>query len=153
VAESLASFLDNNVLLRFLTRDDEDKARAALALLEKVERGEERVAISSLVIFETVFTLQKSYAVERERIQSSMLSILGLRGLECEDRSVHTEALEVFGSSNLSFADAYNAAYMHHRGLRRIYSWDADFDRVSGIERLEPSADQDEDESLGEDKG
>jgi len=51
-----ACFLDTNILLRFLTRDDEQKAQQALDLLLRIERGEEKVITSPLVIFETIFT-------------------------------------------------------------------------------------------------
>ena len=42
----MARFLDTNVILRYLTRDDEVKAQAALRLLLRAERGEERLATS-----------------------------------------------------------------------------------------------------------
>ena len=38
----------------------------------------------------------------------------------------------------MSFVDAYNAAYMHAHHVRETYSWDADFDKVEGIVRIEP---------------
>lgn len=38
----------------------------------------------------------------------------------------------------IDFIDAYNAAVMQARGLQTIYSYDTDFDRLSGIRRLEP---------------
>ena len=56
-------FLDTNVLLRYLNNDDVDKAQRAESLLLRVERGQERVTISPLVIFETVYTLQSRYRV------------------------------------------------------------------------------------------
>ena len=63
-------FLDTNILLRYLTRDDEVKARACLALLLRVERAEEVVVTSDLVIAETVFTLQspRQYGLSRDRM-------------------------------------------------------------------------------------
>jgi uncharacterized protein len=138
VASPAPLFLDTNVLLRVLSRDDEEKAAAALVLLQRVERGDERAVTSPLVIFETVYTLQKSYSVPRSDIQRVMLPVLRLRGLELVDKTVHINALELFASTNLSFADAYNAAFMRWRHLTGIYSWDKDFDRVAGIERWEP---------------
>ncbi len=56
-------FLDTNVLLRYLNNDDVDKTQRAESLLLRVERGQERVTISPLVIFETVYTLQSRYRV------------------------------------------------------------------------------------------
>jgi predicted nucleic acid-binding protein len=128
------------VLLRLLTRDDEEKATHALDLLLRVDQHEERVITSPLVIFETIFTLQKSYGVSRSQIRALLLPILGLRDLELIDKAVHHDALDLFASTNLSYADSYNAAYMRWRQLDRIYSWDADFDRIPGIERIEPSS-------------
>jgi aryl-alcohol dehydrogenase-like predicted oxidoreductase len=54
-------FLDTNILLRYFTKDDEAKAHKALVLLQRIERGEERVETSLSVIFETVFTLDNFY--------------------------------------------------------------------------------------------
>jgi uncharacterized protein len=131
-------FLDTNVLLRFLVRDDEVKAAAALDLLLRVELREEQIITSPLVIFETIFTLQKSHGISRARIRSLLMSILALRDLELVDKPVHHDALELFASTTLSYADSYNVAYMRWRKINRIYSWDADYDRIRGIERIEP---------------
>ncbi len=68
-------FVDTNILLRYLTRDDEQKAQRALQLLMRVEKGEEKVVTSSLVIFEAVFTLQSFYKVSRSRIKELILPI------------------------------------------------------------------------------
>ena len=40
--------------------------------------------------------------------------------------------------SNVSFVDAYNAAYMESRGITEVYSDDTDFDKIEGIKRVEP---------------
>ncbi|MBI2909081.1 MAG: PIN domain-containing protein [Chloroflexi bacterium] len=131
-------FLDTNVLLRYLTADDMEKAGRAMALLSKVERSEEKVAVSPMVIFETVFTLQKRYGVPRERIRASLGDIISLRGLDLPNKYLYGRALELYGSKNISFADAFNAAYMESREIFEIYSWDTDFDGLEGLTRLEP---------------
>jgi len=79
-------FLDTNLLLRYFTRDDEEKARAVLELLKRVERNEEKVLTSPLVIFETVFTLQSYYKLSREEIKDLLIPILNLRGLKLDFR-------------------------------------------------------------------
>ena len=53
----MVRFLDTNILLRYLTGEDEQKASASFNLLLKAERGEELLVTSDLVIAETVFTL------------------------------------------------------------------------------------------------
>jgi len=131
------SFLDTNILLRYFTRDDEQKAQQALDLLIRVERGEEKIITSSLVIFETVFTLQRFYKVPRESIKELVLSIISLRGLHLPGKNVYYQAFDLYITKNISFADAYNAAYMLSEEISNIYTWDTDFDKIDGIVRLE----------------
>lgn len=131
-------FLDTNILLRYLTADDERKAQRALNLLVKVEQGEERVVTSSLVIFETVFTLQSFYKVPRQRIKELLVPVISLRGLHLPGKNVYYQAFDLYVTKNISFADAYNAAYMLDEKIERIYSWDTDFDKIEGVIRVEP---------------
>jgi uncharacterized protein len=133
-----ACFLDTNILLRFLTRDDEQKAQQALDLLLRIERGEEKVITSPLIIFETIFTLQKLYKVPRDIIKEQVLSIISLRSLHLQDKSLYPRAFDLYVSKNISFADAYNAVYMHSEEIAQIYTWDKDFDKIEGITRIEP---------------
>ena len=135
-------FLDTDALLRYFTRDDEEKAARVLALLTRVERGEERVETSPMIIFEVVFTLQKQYRVPREQIRDLLTPIIALRGLRLASKHVFLRALDLYVAHNLSFADAFNAAQMAARGIATIYTWDKDYDRVPGVERVEPTANE-----------
>lgn len=134
----MARFLDTNILLRYLTRDDEEKARRALALLLRVERGEEKVITSLLVIFDTVYTLQRDYQLPREQIRELLLPIIALRGLHLPGKGVFYRAFDLYVAGSISFADAYNAAYMEAEKVCEIYSFDTDFDELEGLIRLEP---------------
>jgi predicted nucleic acid-binding protein len=134
-------FLDTNVLLRYFTRDDDEKAEAALALLTRVEQGEERIETLPTVIFETVFTLQRFYGVARPRIRELLLPVLRLRGLHLPGKNLLEDALDLYAQRpRLSFADAYHAVYLRKREQAEVYSWDTDFDGLAGITRIEPGA-------------
>jgi uncharacterized protein len=130
-------FIDTSVLLRYFTRDDEQKAQQVLNLLLRVERGEEKVTTSPLVIFETVLTLQSFYQVPRPRIKDLVTSIISLRGLQLPGKNIYYHAFDLYITKNISFADAYNAAYMLAEQISSIYSWDTDFDNIEGIIRVE----------------
>ena len=132
-------FLDTNVLLRYFTGDNLEMAEAARCLLARVERGEERVVTSPLVVFETVFTLQRTYGVSRERIESMVGAIISLPGIRFAEKRLCLEALDVFVQHRISFADAYTIVHMKARGITEIYSWDSDFDKVEGITRTVPT--------------
>jgi uncharacterized protein len=135
---AIPRFLDTNVLLRLLTRDDEERAQHALDLLLRVERGEERVVVSSLVVFELIFTLQSFYRMPRQQIAGTVAPLLLLPGIELMEKRQFVRALEVYAGSKVSFADAYAVSTMEARGLHEIYSWDSDFDGFAWITRIEP---------------
>jgi uncharacterized protein len=95
-------FLDTNILLRYLTRDDERKAKAAFALLQRIERGEERVITTQAVIFETVFTLQRFYKVARPEIRGLLLPIVMLRGVQLPNKSLYQETFDLYVAQKIS---------------------------------------------------
>jgi len=101
-------FLDTNILIRYFTKDDEEKAYNVLELLKKIERNEEKATTSPLVIFEVIFTLQSYYKVPREEIKDLLLPILNLRGLKLPFKSIFEKALEMYPQVNISFADIFN---------------------------------------------
>lgn len=132
-------FLDTNILLRYFTRDDEPKAERVLALLLRVQRGEEKVETSLPVIFETVYTLQRFYRVPRTQIQQLLSDVIRLRGVHLSGKDLVLRALTLYTAhTGLSIADAYNVVYMQARGIQEVYSWDTDFDKVEGLIRVEP---------------
>ena len=54
----MARFLDTNILLQHLARENEQKAIGCRELLLRLERGEEVAVATDIVIFETVYILQ-----------------------------------------------------------------------------------------------
>ena len=136
----IARFLDTNILLRHLTRDDEAKAQACRELLRRLEQGEDTAVTNNVVIFEAVYILEspRHYGLSRNRIRQILEPLIGLRGLRLPSKSLYTRAFDLFCSTGISFADAYNAAYMEARGISEVYSYDTDFDRLGGIRRVEP---------------
>ncbi|MEW6382305.1 MAG: PIN domain-containing protein [bacterium] len=132
-------FIDTNLFLRYFTRDDEDKAQKVLNLLKRVEKNGEKIITSSLVIFEVIFTLESFYKIPREEIKELMTPILGLRGLKLSDKEIYRQALDIYTQKKVSFADAFNAAFAMRKGIKEIYSYDKDFDKLEGIARTIPS--------------
>lgn len=44
----------------------------------------------------------------------------------------------IYARKNIDYIDAYNAVLMRRLSLKAIYSYDKDFDKIEGIDRLEP---------------
>lgn len=131
-------FIDTNLFLRYFTRDDEEKAQKVLTLLKRVEESKEKIITSPLVIFEVIFTLESFYNVPKQGIRKLMLPILNLKGLKIQDKGTYKKALDLYVRENISFTDAFNAAFLLQKGIKEIYSYDEDFDKIEGINRVTP---------------
>ena len=135
-------FVDTNIILRYLTRDDEDKAEACYRLFQRADHGEEELFTSEATIAEVVYVLSSTrspYRLNREDIRARLMPVLTIRGLRLPQKRTCIEALNIYASiSSLDFEDALAVAHMNRLGMTEIMSYDRDFDRIPGIQRLEP---------------
>ena len=118
------TFLDTNILLRHLLADHPQQSPQATAYLSRVERGELQVRVSELVIFETVFTLQRSYKRPKDKIRDALLALLGLPGIIRPGKRRFQKVFDLYVSLNISFADAYLTVLMEQLGLDEIATFD-----------------------------
>jgi predicted nucleic acid-binding protein len=89
-----------------------------------------------LVIFEIVFTLERSYKRPKAAIRRALLPLLELPGLVLPGKRRFRKAFDLYVNLNISFADACHAVLMQQLGLDEIATFDAEFDRVPGISRV-----------------
>jgi predicted nucleic acid-binding protein len=130
--------LDTNVILRHLRQDHLDHSPRATAFLHQVERGDLRVRIPDTVVFETVFSLESFYGEPRAAIRDVMLSLIALEGVVLSGKRHLSRVFDLYVTTPLSFADAFHAALAERLGGGTIVSFDRHFDRVPGLQRVEP---------------
>jgi uncharacterized protein len=133
-------FLDSNIILRYLTRDDPGKAENCYLLFQKAKTGEIKLITSEAIITEVVYVLSSEnlYKLSRNEIQLLLTPIITLKGLKLSQKKLYLRALEVYALKNIDFEDALSFAYMENRKVKEIYSYDRDFDKLDGINRIEP---------------
>ena len=135
-------FLDTNVILRYLTRDDEAKAEACYRLFQRVKDAEEEVVTCEAIVTEVVYVLSSPrapYRLSHEEVRERLMPILTLRGLKLGQKRIYLHALDIYASSPfLDFEDALAIAHMARLGVTEIVSYDRDFDRIAGLRRVEP---------------
>ena len=130
--------LDANILLRYVTGDHPEMSPRCRRLLERVEAGEESVFLPEAALADVAWTLRSFYQWPAERISAFLGELLALDGIEMERKPMAWGALAHLQGGTLDFSDAMIAAEMESRGLTEIYSYDRDFDRLTGIRRTEP---------------
>jgi predicted nucleic acid-binding protein len=131
-------FIDTNIFLRYLTRDDLSKYERCREMFKKALKGEIAMSTSGMVIAELIWTLLSYYKVPKAEVIEKVFVILGTENLFVPDKNVLADALVLYARKNIDFIDAYNAVFMKYQGLCEIYSYDEDFEAIEGIQRREP---------------
>jgi predicted nucleic acid-binding protein len=131
-------FVDTNIFLTYLTKDDPSKYEKCKEVFKKAMKGEIAITTSGMVIAELVWTLLSYYKVAKAEVVEKVTVIVGTKNLSIPDKHIVADALVLYARKNIDFIDAYNAVFMRYHGLREIYSYDEDFELIEDIQRQEP---------------
>lgn len=138
-------FLDANIFLTILVRPvnetEEAKERACRELFERILEGEEQAQTHPIVIAEVVYVLgsPKKYRLPVPEIALRLRPLVELAGLRMADKETVLRALAIWLSfPKLDFEDVFAVALIEGDAPGELYSYDHDFDRIPGIERVEP---------------
>jgi predicted nucleic acid-binding protein len=137
------TFLDTNIFLRFLTRDDEAKAEACRRLMLRLDAGEAEATTSESVLAEVAYVLSArsgvGYALAPAEVAARLKPLLSMPGLKLAHKRSYQHALDVYAAHPfLDFEDALSVAHVSRQRLSSVTSYDRDFDKVAGITREEP---------------
>ncbi len=135
-------FIDTNIFLRYLTRDDPVKAAACYALFQRLQQGSEQAATSEAIVTEVVYVLaaRTHYGLSAADIRARLVPILGVRGLRLPHKRMYLRALDLYATyPRLDFEDVLTISQMERQGLTELYSYNTDFDGIPGVTRVEPA--------------
>lgn len=135
------TFVDTDVIIRFLTGDDLVKQAASRRLFGRVRSGELVIAIPHTVIADATYVLRSRhlYHLPKPAIAELLAELLSMTGFKIHDRQSVLDALDLYGTHNkLDFTDALIIATMWRNDLSQLYSYDTDYDTFEGITRREP---------------
>ena len=124
--------LDTNVLVRFFTGQPPEMAGRARALIAQADGGKLLLQIPSLIVAETIYTLESFYEMPKEDVCEKMLAFLRSRGIAPLEPELITDALERYRSMPVHFADAYLAA-SSASSRTPVFSFDEDFARFKDV--------------------
>ena len=133
----MIALLDTNVLIRFLTSDKTQKFRVVYTLFESLERGDLRVELKLIVLFQVIFVLKSFYSVPIEEIATGMLEILEYKGIIVKEKRIVRRTLTLWHDNKLDIVDCYLVACLEGDKQNILYSYDRDFDKFE-INRKEP---------------
>ena len=114
-------WLDTNVVLRYLLRDNEAQAQIAKDLIEG------GAFLLPEVLMETAHVLRTFYEVDRQNIATQLLIVLDW--VEMERKAVMIRAVEIFAETKLDFVDCILAAY-HELENINVFTFDKKLNNV-----------------------
>lgn len=138
--ENRDAYIDTDVIIRLLTSDDAKKQERAYKLFEKVESGELELSAPATVIADAVYVLSSPRLYNRTRTEiREMLSVLlRLSNFKIDCKQALLSALDLYVEHNIDFGDALLASLVLQGKSKYIYSYDHDFNKITGIKRKEP---------------
>ncbi len=116
--------IDTNLLVRYLTDDEPQKAKAVDTLLNSAAKGELKILIPSIVIAELVWVLESFYKMIAEDITGLVEAILNTPGVDTQDKSVIKAALKLYRTRKIDLIDAWIIEFARAKGAKRIYTFD-----------------------------
>ncbi len=133
-------FIDTNIFLRFLTKDDPVKAAKCRNLLQSATEGELKLYTTDLVIAELIWVLQspQTYNLNPSEISEIIMPLFTIKNLYFPCKKVFPDIMELFQTEKIDYIDAYNTVIMLGRNIDTIYSYDKHFDQLPDVIRQEP---------------
>lgn len=126
--------LDTNLIIRFLTNDDEVQSPIAYSLFEMATKGQITLVLAPLVIAECCWVLEsKRYAYSKDEIASKLGLLINANGIKPLEKELIQNALFIYSTHNVDFVDAYLRSYVDHSDLHAVITWNVkDFKRFRG---------------------
>jgi len=133
------AFVDTSVLLRFLIKDDDLKARAVETFLRTASGKGIALHILPVTMLEIVWVLEKVYKFGRKEVRELAEAIINTPQLKVEMGDVFLRALKVYEEKNVKFADAVMAYWGLEKKIPIAYTYDEkDFRRIEGLTVKKP---------------
>lgn len=118
-------FVDSNVFLRFITRDDRGQADRAKKLFLQAQSGKIGLLTGPPVLFELAWTLKVRYKRPLLQILDLLESLVTTPWIAMPDKDLAREAVRIARKTGQDFADAY----IHASAMKNGASGVATFNR------------------------
>ena len=131
-------FIDTNIFLRLLIKEDEKTYSQCYKLLSAIKTNQIKAVTSSITLAEIVWTLLSYYKFPKRKVVQAVKSILNLKELKIIDAYNPLVSLELFDKYTVKYIDTLIASVKEIADKKWIVvSYDRDFDKLA-IDRKEP---------------
>jgi predicted nucleic-acid-binding protein len=125
--------VDTNVLVRYLTRDDQPQYEKARRMIDREVAKGEAVLVSLLVLLETEWVLRCRYEMAKADIVTAFSALLDTADLTFEDEPSVETAVYSWKDSAADFADCLIEARNRRLGCRATATFDVRALKLAGF--------------------
>lgn len=125
--------IDTNVLVRYLTRDDQAQYEKARRLIDREIAAGKRVLVSLLVLLETEWVLRSRYEMHKADTVKALSALLDSADLTFEDEPSVESALYSWKDAAAEFADCLIEARNRRLGCRATATFDGRALKLAGF--------------------
>ncbi len=123
--------IDTNILVRSIVEDDAQQAEAAQSFLQALT-PENQGFICREVVLETVWVLERSYRVSRERVATQLSMFINSDHLVVETSDDVARSARHYGENNDDFSDLMILEASRRMGALPLYTFDRRLSRLDG---------------------
>jgi len=138
LSDSKPKYLDASIPLCVLTQEPKEHFERCLKIMDKIEKGNEKVITSVFTIVEIGFILERREGINKGKVAEVLEALIDCLGLKLVDveAALCREAIRLRLKYGVDFIDAYNVLTMKKRGIKEIYSLDRHYDIFKEIRRI-----------------
>ena len=126
------NLVDTNVIIRYLVENPDrvqHKFKGVFTFFPRVERGEIKIELCELVLFEAFFVLTKLYGVPQKETADKLSGIVTYKGINMPDKPLILSCLKILQTESIDLVDAYLLAVSKKKNINQIYSFDSDLSK------------------------
>ncbi len=132
----VAIFLDTNLFIRFLVKNNGQQHKECVKLVEKISSGNFHPYTSNIVIAEILHVLIRIYKQPKKIVLKKIDKLLTMRNLTVIEKTNTLLALNFFHRYNLKYGDCLIATQVP-AGVTLV-TYDRDFQKISSISAKTP---------------
>ena len=116
--------IDTNVLIRFVTKDDENQAHLVYQLFKQAEATGEKLFVPLLVVLEVIWVLQSVYETPDSEIVETFSDLLSMPVLGFESETVVQRFIESATGTHFDLSDLLIAHSAQSSDCQSVFTFD-----------------------------
>lgn len=124
--------LDTNVLVRYITQDDDAQAALANSLIESLDEASPGF-LSLVSVVELSWVLESAYNFTRQQFAEVMQTLLTVDAIKLDRAAVVASAVRVYSASKADFSDCLIERLSASAGCDRTMTFDKAAAKTAGM--------------------